>query len=384
MIYYNGKRRLSDFLKKCGEGNDLAIAFIGGSITQGAAASDDGLCYAAGVYKWFRQKYPLSGFKYINAGIGATTSQFGAARVCEDVLKYSPDLVFIEYGVNDNDEAPFERRELFREAYEGLLRKVLSSGSKPAVILIHNVRYDDGSSEEDMHSGLGEYYDLPSVSVGRIIYDRIKTGSLNAADITPDNLHPNDRGHKLAAQIITEAIETLENGISYMNTAPLKRTETGEIPDGDILPPPLTANDYEEINRFNNLNLSPQTDGFTADTTGQEKREGMPLVRDVFKNGWYAYLSGASITFTVYGGELCVMYKKTIKRPAPAAKAIIDDDEENAVILDANFNETWGDKAYMATLLHHGEDKEHKLEIILTETADNPFYLINVIAKKVK
>jgi hypothetical protein len=32
------------------------------------------------------------------------------------------------------------------------------------------------------------------------------------------------------------------------------------------------------------------------------------------------------------------------------AKIIIDGDEENAVILDANFNETWGDCLYFKIL----------------------------------
>nr|MCR5108787.1 hypothetical protein [Lachnospiraceae bacterium] len=105
--------RLKSFLSKASIGFDTSIAFIGGSITQGAVAGGDELCYAKRVFDHLSQCYPNSHFTYINAGIGATTSQFGAARVYEDVLKYDPDLVFIEYSVNDNDEAPYERRELF-------------------------------------------------------------------------------------------------------------------------------------------------------------------------------------------------------------------------------------------------------------------------------
>nr|MCR5108692.1 SGNH/GDSL hydrolase family protein [Lachnospiraceae bacterium] len=299
------------------------------------------------------------------AGIGATTSQFGAARVYEDVLKYDPDLVFIEYSVNDNDEAPYERRELFRETYEGLIRKVLSYRSEPAVILLHSVRYDDGSSEEEMHSEVGRYYSLPSISMKQTIYPKTLSGEIKRADITPDNLHPNDVGHELTARVITDIIDLIDSEKDIEEEAYL-------LPER-----PLTDNGYEDMKRYNRLNSSPVLDGFIVDTAKQER------VRDVFKNGWYSDRKGDSITFKIRGGEIGVMYKKTINKPAPVAIAILDGDETSPIILDANFDETWGDKAYMTTILHAGQDTEHTLKISIRDTFENmasAFYLINVIA----
>ena len=51
--------------------------------------------------------------------------------------------------------------------------------------------------------------------------------------------------------------------------------------------------------------------------------------------------------------------------------------------LDANFDETWGDKLELYTLLEHGENKEHTVEIRIVETSDedvSEFYLVSVIA----
>ena len=65
----------------------------------------------------------------------------------------------------------------------------------------------------------------------------------------------------------------------------------------------------------------------------------------------------------------------------------MDGDAEHAVRLDANFDETWGDKLELDTILEHGENKVHKVEVRLTETHENdavPFYLVSVFGSSVK
>ena len=46
--------------------------------------------------------------------------------------------------------------------------------------------------------------------------------------------------------------------------------------------------------------------------------------------------------------------KRTVKRPAPVALAIVDGDEEHAVILDANFDQDWGDCLSVVPVMRHG------------------------------
>ena len=74
--------------------------------------------------------------------------------------------------------------------------------------------------------------------------------------------------------------------------------------------------------------------------------------------------------------------RKTIKKPAPIAKVILDGDEENAIILDSNFAEDWGDCLYLEPILHHGEQKKHTVSIqIITSTNEDqsPFYLLSFL-----
>ena len=100
--------------------------------------------------------------------------------------------------------------------------------------------------------------------------------------------------------------------------------------------------------------------------------------RDFFRHGWMGTKVGDSLTLDITCSELAVVYTKTIKRPAPVAKATIDGDSENAVILDANFTEDWGDCLYLQSLMHHGEKREHTLKIEITQADEtvSPFYLI--------
>lgn len=380
-------------MKRAATGERITIGFIGGSITQGAVVSDEALCYAARVFKWWKDSFPKAKVRYVNAGIGATTSQLGVARVSDDLLKYDPDFVLVEYSVNDNDELldgssegsgeqmHYDRSELFRETYEGLIRKILSyknrSGSAPAILIVHSVKYDNGRNFEEVHAEIGRHYGIPCISMKECIYDKFMVApgdrlilpggqKISINDITGDMLHPNDLGHGIVAGHITDYL----NDLKAEGAGP--RRETG-ITKEQQLPPAMTPDRYEDVNRYNRLNSTPVLNGFTEDdapvmepfriNTGfdveDSKKPGddpvlSSEVRDVFKNGWHASKEGDSITFVFAGSELALMYRKSVNKPAPVAYAVIDGDEENRIRLDANFDEDWGDKAYMATLIYHG------------------------------
>ena len=68
-------------------------------------------------------------------------------------------------------------------------------------------------------------------------------------------------------------------------------------------------------------------------------------------------------------------------QPTPIAKAIVDGDEEHTMILDGNFEETWGDSLHLDTLAEHLPYGKHTVRIELVETHDKvPFYLVSIIA----
>lgn len=365
---------IKDVMRRAEAGEKLTIGFIGGSITQGSLSSTPQKCYAYLVYEWWVNTFPDAKFKYVNAGIGGTTSQFGVARAEDDLLAAKPDFVIAEFSVND------ESTEHFEETYEGLVRRILSSESHPALMLVHNVCYNNGASAELVHSRIARHYNLPSVSMQSTLYKALLNCKFDNRRITPDDLHPNDCGHELVSMVITKRLEQIKNTVKaeYETARSAKASVNADsCGKGQPLPAPLTANAYEDSVRYRNDNSTLVLDGFTADTS--EQRD----ITDCFKKGFTASKEGASITFKVSGSCIAVQFRKTIHKPAPIAVAVIDGDEKNAVKLNANFDETWGDKLELYTLLEHGENKEHTVQIKITEAGDadvSEFYLVSVIA----
>ncbi|MDE6202175.1 MAG: SGNH/GDSL hydrolase family protein [Lachnospiraceae bacterium] len=361
MIYRGNWSRLKECMKKAREGREITAGFLGGSITQGSLSSSPETCYAYLVYEWWRKRFPKAKIKYVNAGIGGTTSQFGAARVEDHLLKYAPDFVLTEFAVND------ENTEFFEETYEGLIRKIYGNVCSPAVLLMCNVRYDDGTNAEQMHGKIAQAYQIPMVSMKAAIWPEVEAGRIQRHDITPDNLHPNDAGHKLVAEVI---IDFLEKVFQDMDVE-----EAGAF-GGNGLPAPVTVNAYENSRRYQNFNIEPELNGFGADLTPQKD------IRDIFKGGWTASREGDRIRFEIVCTGIAVQYRKSVNKPAPVARAVVDGREDEAVLLDGNFEEDWGDSLHIDTIASHMEKGSHVVEVSIVEAHKEdavPFYLVSVI-----
>ncbi len=353
-------QKLRKAFERAERGEELTIAFLGGSITQGSLASKPELCYAARVFSWWEKTFPNAKLFFVNAGIGATDSQFGCARAAEDVLAYKPDVISVEYAVNDDNT------DHYKETYEGVVRKLLSAENSPAVYTFFNVCYDTGNSAEEKHIEIAKHYDIPAFSIKSTIYPLLTSGELKNRDITPDDLHPNDIGHEMVASVIIYGLEKIK-GLD--ETAVLSK-------NGSTLPAPVTANGYQDSVRYRNKNAQViSNSGWTADETVQEH------ITDIFRNGWTSDKKGAKISFKVSGTCIGIQYRKTMQLPAPIAVAKVDG--EIKAVLDGNFDETWGDKLCLETIMDHGKGGEHIVEIEISETHEDdmlPFYLVSVIS----
>ncbi|SHL05626.1 Lysophospholipase L1 [Anaerocolumna jejuensis DSM 15929] len=360
IVDFGNLHRIGKTMKKAMSGEEITVGMIGGSITQGSLSSTPKTCYAYLVYEWWVRRFPGSKVHYINAGIGGTSSHFGAARVVEDLLVHQPDFVITEFSVNDSN-TPF-----FKETYEGLIRRILTHEAEPGVLILNNVFYKDGTNAQEMHNEVGAFYGLPMVSIKDSLYRLVEAGEILKEDITPDDLHPNDAGHKLVADIVTHMLDWI-----------YKKVIKEEADKDYILPKEtLTANRFEDSLRLNNRNSQPAAKGFEIDNAAQEK------ITDIFRNGWSAGRIGDTISFEVEAGNIAVQYKKTVKRQAPVATVIVDKDMDNQIVLDANFEEDWGDCLYLQNLLTGGEKKKHTLDITITqadEKSNLDFYLVSII-----
>ncbi len=366
--------RLSMVYKKLEEGKEVTVCFLGGSITQGSLSSTPETCYAYRTYDWLKNKFAGADIKYVNAGIGGTTSAFGAARVEKDVLSYDPDLVVVEFSVND------ECTDYFLESYEGLIRKLLYSESAPAVVCLFNFFYENGKTTERLHSKVARHYGLPAASMQGAIYQDILSGKIEDISLlSPDGLHPNDEGHELVSKVLTYLLETLYD--EYKNSFLGESICAGSGNESvDVALFPITENTFETALRLDNRNFEPSLFGFMKDDS--EQRD----ITDCFKNGWLGQKKNDRIVFELKGEYECsgiaIQYDKTMKRPAPVVAAIVDDNRDEMVIIDSAFDETWGDLLEIRQLFLHGEKAEHKLEIELIDDKDGKavdFNLVSVI-----
>lgn len=362
--------RLKNLMKRAANGESLVIGFLGGSITQGSLSSTPKTCYAYLVYEWWKKSFPNAAFSFVNGGIGGTTSHYGGARAWKDVLCYRPDIVTVDFSVND------DANEFFEETYEGMLRRLLAAPSAPAVVVLNNAFYDTGKNAQDYHNRIADHYGIPHVSIKDTVYPDVESGKIVRADITPDNLHPNDKGHRLVADEICKLLDSIKAEME-------EETIAGENIEGKstkteasvLLPAPLTENAYEHSRLIQIQDNEAILDGFLVDPI---EKKGM---LDIFKNGWTAAHTNDKISFEIECSCLAVQYRKSVQQPVPKAKAVIDGDEAHAVILDGNFTEDWGDCLYLEPLLHHAEKKVHRIEITITDAKDivRPFYLVSLI-----
>ncbi len=362
--------RLKNLMKRAAKGESLVIGFLGGSITQGSLSSTPKTCYAYLVYEWWKKSFPNAAFSFVNGGIGGTTSHYGGARAWKDVLCYRPDIVTVDFSVND------DANEFFEETYEGTLRRLLAAPSAPAVVVLNNVFYDTGKNAQNYHNRIADHYGIPHVSIKDTVYPDVESGKIVRADITPDNLHPNDKGHRLVADEICKLLDSIKAEME-------EETIAGENIEGKstkteasvLLPAPLTENAYEHSRLIQIQDNEAILDGFLVDPI---EKKGM---LDIFKNGWTAAHTNDKISFEIECSCLAVQYRKSVQQPVPKAKAVIDGDEAHAVILDGNFTEDWGDCLYLEPLLHHAEKKVHRIEITVTDAKDivRPFYLVALI-----
>ena len=348
--------RFKAFFEKAERGEALTVAFLGGSITMGCNASTTENRYVNRIFAHLCEMFPKAALTLINGGIGATTSQFGAARLDDDILKYSPDMVFVEFSVNDDG-----RNELFRETYECVLRRILQYEKHPACLVINNLFYDSGENAQAIHNEAAGYYGVPAVSVRDYIYPRLQNGELARNDLTDDGLHPKDKGMEIIAALVNKAIDEMKDEDA---DEPLSFPEA-----------PLTKARYVTAKRLDNRNITPEISGFIKDTDKQAD------ITDIFKNGWYSSENGAVFKTEVKACVINIQWRRTIKRPAPTALAIIDGNEANAVTLDANFEEDWGDLICLTPVFESDKSERHTVEVRVTDQPSDevPFYLVSVI-----
>ena len=323
--------RVWQVMAKAQRGERVTVAVIGGSITAGAKATKPGLRYGNLVADWWRGAYPKTEIAFVNAGIGATGSNFAALRAQRDLFSCHPDFVVVEYSVNDGN------LQAAAETLEGLIRQILKQPNQPAVVQLFMMHQGGGNAQE-WHSKIGEHYHLPRVSFRDALWPEIKEGRLAWEAVMADEVHPNDLGHACAAGYVSHLLDLT------------RRACPQKAMVAPALPQPLFGDLYEYTSLSEAPDLKPlRNSGWTLDEKAACWRSDVP---------------GSVIEFEINGTAIFSMHH-VIKRAMGKAKLQVDNG--TPVIYDGWFDQTWGGYRSTNLLTKDLKPGKHVVRIELLE-----------------
>ena len=217
------------------------VAFIGGSITEMNG-------YRPLVMQILKRRFPETNFHFTDAGISSTCSTTGAFRLAQDVLSHGPvDLLFIEFAVNDDQDAAHARRECIR-GMEGIVRHTREHNPNADIVVTYFVNpemlatYQAGDVPLSIaaHDAVVEHYGVPTINLAKEVADRITAKSLTWEEF--GGTHPKPLGNAIAATMIDRLMETswsgpiAENAIAEPHVLP-ELLDTKSYTRGRLLPP---------------------------------------------------------------------------------------------------------------------------------------------------
>ena len=255
---------LPNFLKKANTpGAEIKIGYFGGSITVQNGWRVKTLAH-------FQKAYPAAKFSEINAAIGGTGSDLGVFRLKQDVLDKKPDLMFVEFAVNDGGASP---QQIF-QCMEGIVRQTWRALPECDICFVYTITESlapamlEGKFQRSASAmeKVADHYGIPTIHMGMEVAKLAKEGKLvwkaplpktddekkalgDKFVFAPDSVHPHpETGHELYLQAIVRSLEPIQTASKSIGAHPL--------------PAPFVATNYE------NAKLLPITEatlskGFT-------------------------------------------------------------------------------------------------------------------------
>ncbi len=156
---------LPNFYAKLRSGAGVKIAYFGGSITAQTG-------WRVQSQEQLQKQFPNSPITAIDAAIGGTGSNLGVFRLEADVLKHKPDLIFIEFAVNDSGAPTVS----IRRSMEGIVRQTWKSLPNTDICFVYTITAANDSlgafkqgklpRSASVMEAIADHYAIPTVNFG--------------------------------------------------------------------------------------------------------------------------------------------------------------------------------------------------------------------------
>lgn len=217
------------------EGQPLRCVVIGGSITQAGKGW---------IGDWLRETFPKANVVMHNAGKSATGSMLGMFRLDRDVISCQPDVVFIEFAVNDggaDDEAVYW-------TVESIVRRLKTLPDPPAIVFIETAARN--KSKRFRHAKVAEYYGLLDIDLQLKTDAYLKAKNLKWDELFGDAVHPNEKGHQFYSRAIAEDLQPFadkaKQQVAITYNLPKQFSSKKLILDGRMVPIAVAPGWHEE------------------------------------------------------------------------------------------------------------------------------------------
>ena len=297
---------LPNFFAKVNQaGAEVKIGYLGGSITAQNGWRPKSLAY-------YQKTYTTAKFSETNAAIGGTGSDLGVFRLKQDVLDSKPDLLFVEFAVNDGGAEP---KQIHR-CMEGIVRQTWKELPQCDICFVYTVtealiqpmlegKFPRAASAMEQ---VADKYGIPTIQMGMEVAKLAKEGRLiwkaplpktedekkalgNKVVFAPDSVHPHpETGHELYLEAVVRSQAAIK--------------EASKTTGNHTLPEPLSATNYERAQMVP-IDHVEFTAGFSK----------LDMVTDNFGKRWSARMksllkgskAGETVSFK-FKGTRCAIY----------------------------------------------------------------------------
>lgn len=359
-------RRVKRVLSDLRAGKAVTIAFIGGSVTQGAHAIPiQENCYARKTYEAICARYAAAParVRYIKAGVGGTPSQLGILRYDRDITRggsVRPDLVVVDFAVNDDED------ETGGVCYESLIRRIWNAPNEPAVILLFAVFSNDWNLKERL-APVGFRHELPMVNVLDAVVPQFDSSAappvITRRQYFYDAYHPTASGHRVMSDCLMYFLDRAD-----------KQQEPGETK----VAPPYYGFDWADVEFFDSRSVPGDVTVRPGSFTDVDNDlQAVPLDFDnintpEFPNNWMKGAGNEPFVLEIKCRGLQLIFKDSSSPKSGTAEVIVD----GSFVKSYNPHDVGWTRCHPTVLFENKESAAHKVEIRMERGSEDKTFTI--------